>query len=74
MTSTAVTSIARALGLVLLGTLVSAAQQPETKKAATREKVREQMRQSPNEEFLPQYELLIQEYFRRLAEEENELP
>lgn len=43
MTSTAVTSIARALGLVLLGTLVSAAQQPETKKPATREKVREQI-------------------------------
>ena len=43
MTSTAVTSIARALGLVLLGTLVSAAQQPETKKPATRERVREQI-------------------------------
>ncbi len=43
MTSTAVTSIARALGLVLLGTLVSAAQQPETKKPETRERVHEQI-------------------------------
>jgi len=31
---------------------------------------KEQMLQSPPEEFLPRYELLIEEYFRRLSEEE----
>jgi len=32
---------------------------------------REQMIESPPEEFLPEYELLIEEYFRRLAEEKG---
>ena len=30
---------------------------------------REQMLQSPGEEFAPKYELQIEEYFRRLSEE-----
>jgi chlorite dismutase len=30
---------------------------------------REQMLQSPAEEFAPKYELQIEEYFRRLSEE-----
>jgi len=34
-------------------------------------KVREQMLQLPVEEFLPKYELLIEAYFRRMAEEES---
>jgi hypothetical protein len=33
------------------------------------EREREQMLESPPEEFLPKYELLIEEYFRRLSEE-----
>ena len=32
---------------------------------------RQQMLQLPVEEFLPKYELLIEEYFRRLAEEKE---
>jgi hypothetical protein len=32
---------------------------------------REQMLESPPEEFLPKYELLIEEYFRRLSEEKT---
>jgi hypothetical protein len=34
-------------------------------------KDREQMLQNPPERFLPQYELLIERYYRRLAEEQN---
>ncbi|KKK95447.1 hypothetical protein LCGC14_2672730, partial [marine sediment metagenome] len=34
---------------------------------------REQMLQSPPEEFLPKYELLIEQYFRRLTEGNDEL-
>jgi hypothetical protein len=34
-------------------------------------KAREQMRELPVEEFLPKYERLIEQYFRRLAEEEQ---
>ena len=32
---------------------------------------REQMLQLPVEEFLPEYELLIEDYFRRLSEEKG---
>ena len=35
------------------------------------ERQREQMLESPPEEFLPKYELLIEEYFRRLSEEKT---
>jgi len=35
------------------------------------EREREQMLESPPEEFLPKYELLIEEYFRRLSEEKT---
>jgi hypothetical protein len=35
------------------------------------EHARQQMRQSPAEEFPPKYEVLIEEYFRRLAEEKR---
>jgi hypothetical protein len=35
------------------------------------EQQREQMIESPPEEFLPKYELLIEEYFRRLSEEKG---
>lgn len=35
------------------------------------EREREQMMQLPAEEFLPKYELLIEEYFRRLSEEKD---
>lgn len=35
------------------------------------EHARQQMRQAPFEEFPPKYELLIEEYFRRLSEEEG---
>ena len=35
--------------------------------------VREQMLQSPVEDFPPKYELMIEEYFRRLAEERGEM-
>lgn len=35
-------------------------------------KAREQMLQSSPEEFLPKYELLIEEYYRRLAEKQEE--
>lgn len=35
------------------------------------DKAREQVLQSPVEEFLPRYELLIEEYFRRLAEDKQ---
>jgi len=38
------------------------------------EKDREQLRQSSVESFLPKYELLIEKYFRRLAEETEESP
>lgn len=38
------------------------------------EKDREQMRQGAGEQFLPQYETLIEKYFRRLAEEEPGQP
>jgi len=34
------------------------------------DRAREQMRQDPPERFLPQYELLIERYYRRLAEEQ----
>ena len=33
------------------------------------ERVREQMLQSHDDEFLPKYELEIEQYFRRLAED-----
>ena len=36
------------------------------------ERKQRQMKQLPPEEFLPGYELLIEEYFRRLAEENDE--
>ena len=32
------------------------------------ERQREQMMQMPLEEFLPEYELMIEDYFRRLSE------
>jgi len=35
-------------------------------------KAREQMLQSPPEKFLPKYELLIEKYYQRLAEEQRE--
>jgi len=38
------------------------------------EKDREQMRQAAVEGFLPKYEIMIEKYFRRLAEENDELP
>lgn len=38
------------------------------------EKVREQMLQSSMEQFLPEYSLLIEEYFRRLVEERTDHP
>ena len=38
------------------------------------EKDREQMRQAAGDEFLPEYESLIIQYFQRLAEEENPQP
>jgi hypothetical protein len=31
--------------------------------------VREQMMQNPTEQFVPQYESMIEEYYRRLSEE-----
>jgi hypothetical protein len=34
--------------------------------------LRKELRQSPFDEFLPKYELLIEQYFRRLSEVENE--
>ena len=34
-------------------------------------RARQQMLQSPVEEFSPKYEVLIEEYFRRLAEEKG---
>jgi hypothetical protein len=37
-------------------------------------KAREQMLQSPPEKFLPKYELLIEKYYERLAEEQRESP
>jgi hypothetical protein len=33
------------------------------------ERVREQLLQAPTDEFLPKYQLEIEKYFRRLAEE-----
>ena len=38
------------------------------------ERAREQMLQSPPEKFLPKYELLIEKYYQRLAEEQPERP
>jgi hypothetical protein len=35
---------------------------------------REQMLQSPPEQFLPKYELLIEKYYKRLAEEQKQKP
>ena len=35
------------------------------------QRVREQMQQLPAEEFVPQYDMLIEEYYRRLAEEKR---
>jgi hypothetical protein len=35
---------------------------------------REQMLQSPPEEFLPKYELLIEKYYKRLADEQRQKP
>lgn len=35
---------------------------------------REQMLQLPDEEFLPRYEALIEEYFRRLSEQQQDQP
>jgi hypothetical protein len=37
-------------------------------------KAREQMLQSPPEKFLPKYEMLIEKYYQRLAEEQRESP
>jgi hypothetical protein len=34
------------------------------------EKAREQMLQTSPEQFLPKYELMIEQYFKRLAEEQ----
>jgi hypothetical protein len=34
--------------------------------------IREQMMQNPTEQFVPQYETMIEEYYRRLAEEKRE--
>jgi hypothetical protein len=38
------------------------------------DRAREQMLQSSVDKFLPKYEVLIEKYFRRLAEEENDSP
>lgn len=38
------------------------------------ERQRQQMLELPVEEFLPKYELLIEDYFRRLAEEPGQKP
>jgi hypothetical protein len=38
------------------------------------EKVREQMQNSIDEQFLPQYETLIEQYYRRLAEQQRGRP
>ena len=35
---------------------------------------REQMLQSPPEQFLPKYELLLEKYYKRLAEEQKRRP
>jgi hypothetical protein len=38
------------------------------------ERAREQMLQSPPEQFLPKYELLIEKYYKRLADEQQKSP
>ena len=35
---------------------------------------REQMLQSPPEQFLPKYELLLEKYYKRLADEQQHRP
>ncbi len=35
---------------------------------------REQMLQSPPEQFLPKYELLIEKYYKRLADQQQAKP